>query len=323
MIVLAAPWWLGLLPLPVILWRVLPAWGAPVTGLRLPFLPMLAEALGRRPVRGAAVARRTVPGWVAMGLIWCALVVGLADPRLLGAPQEKLTATRDLMLSIDLSASMDKVDFEGPDGAMQSRLTGVKGVVSQFLDARDGDRVGMIVYGDRAFIQAPFTEDLSAVEELLAATQAGMAGPKTALGDSLGLAIRAFETSRMEKKVVILLTDGADTGSRMAPLPAARIASDAGIVVHTIGVGDPDGTGEDRVDFDTLQQIAEITGGRFFEASDTDALEEVYAEIDALTPVEQAREVYRPEQPVPFWPALAVLLVAFAFLALPHRRWAP
>jgi Ca-activated chloride channel family protein len=218
---------------------------------------------------------------------------------------------------------MDARDFATPDGERKQRLAGVRDVVRTFVEGREGDRMALIVFGTRAYVQAPLTEDLGTVTSLLDRTEVGMAGPHTALGDAIGLAIRTFEASDIEQRLLILLSDGTDTASRMSPVNAAEIANGESVEIFTIGVGDPDARGEDRVDLATLRDVAARTGGAFFFAGDEAALREVYARIDALAPREVETLSYRPRQSLAWIPlALAALIgtLAVGLLVAGARR---
>ena len=183
-------------------------------------------------------------------------------------------------------------------------------VVDRFVAARESDRIGLIVFGNRAYLQLPFTRDLATARELVALMDVGMAGPRTAIGDAIGLSIRSFETSTVDRRLMILLTDGNDTASKMTPINAAGIAALNGVEVYTIGVGDPEATGEDRVDFAALEAIAERTGGRFYDAADEASLDAVYRRIDELAAADVRTTTWRPRQSMVHWPAGAALIVA-------------
>jgi Ca-activated chloride channel family protein len=203
---------------------------------------------------------------------------------------------------------METADFNNAAGETVDRLTAVKEVLDEFLTRREGDRVGLIVFGNAAFTQVPFTQDLEAARILLEETRVRMAGPRTAFGDAIGLAITLFEESEVEDRVVIALTDGNDTGSRVPPAEAARIAEDRGISIHVIGVGDPAAVGEEQLDEEALRTVAATTGGRYFHAADRDALQEIYAELDRIGTREVETATYRPRRDLFHWP-LAVFLV--------------
>lgn len=298
MISLAAPYALLVLPLPWLVWRMAPPRTERVSALRFPFFRQIVAAVGIRPAPGAVVLQRSRLQLFAACLFWVLLILALARPERLGTPIEITKSARDVVLAIDISGSMDIVDFAREDGSRLQRLAAVKEVVEQFVAERDGDRVGLIVFGTRAFVQAPLTEDLSTVRELINQTEVGMAGPHTAVGDAIGLAIRTFEVSNIDQRLLILLSDGADTGSRMSPVNAAEIAASQGVEIHTIAVGDPRADGENRVDTRALADIAQRADGSTFFASDYLGLTEVYRRIDEMTPRLVEELSYRPRRPL-------------------------
>ncbi|MBE3639681.1 VWA domain-containing protein [Mangrovicoccus algicola] len=321
MITLAAPWALLLLPLPVIVHRLAPPRRERVPALRFPFFRRLVAAAGAEAREGAVVLTRGRVQMAAAILAWALLVLALAGPERLGRPVTLESAARDMVLAIDISGSMDTRDMARNNSDPLRRLDAVKEVVTQFVADRDGDRVGLIVFGTKAYLQAPLTEDLDTVTALLARTETGMAGPHTALGDAIGLAIRTFEGSQIEDRLLILLSDGSDTASRMDPVNAAAIAGARGVQIVTIGVGDPEGSGEDRVDLAALQDIAARSGGAYYFADDRDALEQIYDRIDALTPRETETRTWRPRTDLSWIPmGLAALIILGATLWLQLRR---
>ncbi|MCP4382960.1 MAG: VWA domain-containing protein [Hyphomicrobiales bacterium] len=312
MIELAFPWALLLLPLPWLVYRFVPPWRERMPALRFPFFRRIAEAAGAEPRAGSVIqARRRLQMAVAI-VVWVLIVLALAWPERVGEPIEIEKAARDLVLAVDISGSMDQRDFATGDGSRIQRLEAVKQVVGEFIEARDGDRVSLIVFGSQAFMQSPFTEDLETVRDLLGQTEVGMAGPHTVIGDAIGLGIRAFDSSEIEQRLMILLSDGADTGSRMSPVNAAEIAASKGVQIFTIGVGDPEATGEDRMDPAALEDIARRAGGKFYFAGDEAGLAEVYAEIDALTPRQVETLSWRPREPLGHWPMGLAALIALA-----------
>ncbi|WP_108663626.1 VWA domain-containing protein [Acuticoccus kandeliae] len=323
MISLGLPWALLLLPLPLLVWWLVPPHREAVPALRFPFFRRIVETSGAAPGPGAVVLTRRRLQMAAAIAVWALLVLALAEPERVGAPVEITRAARDVVLAIDISGSMDTRDFRGTDGAPQQRLAAVKTVLRGFVEGREGDRMALIVFGSKAYVQAPLTDDLTTILELLDDTAVGMAGPHTALGDAIGLAIRTFEASDIEQRLLILLSDGSDTASRMSPVNAAEIAADKGVAIFTIGVGDPNASGENRVDLDALNDIARRTGGEYFYAADEAALDAVYDRIDTLAPREVETLSYRPRQSLAHIPlALAALigLLSTAFLHFTSRR---
>jgi Ca-activated chloride channel family protein len=325
MITLAFPWALLLLPLPILLWLLFPPHRERVPALRFPFFRRIVETAGSKPGEGAVILSRTRLQMGAAILVWVLMVLALARPERLGDPVEMNKSARDVILAIDISGSMDAKDFNAPDGTKKQRLEGVRGVVDNFIAGREGDRVALIVFGSKAYVQAPLTEDLQTISELLNQTEVGMAGPHTALGDAIGLSIRTFEASDIEQRLLILLSDGTDTASRMSPVTAAEIANDRDIEIYTIGVGDPNASGEDRVDPATLQDIASRTGGQYFFAEDEQGLQQVYDRIDQLAPRQVETLSYRPRQALAFLSLAAAGVIgtmAIAWLSLGSaRKW--
>lgn len=322
MITLGLPFALGLLPLPWLIWRLMPPVREKVTALRFPFFRRIAEAAGADPREGAVVLVRS---WVQMAAaltVWALVVVALAQPERVGQPVEMTRAARDVVLAIDISGSMDARDFPGEDGKPLQRLEAVRNVVKEFVTGRDGDRIALIVFGSKAYVQAPLTEDLTTILDLLDRTQVGMAGPHTALGDSIGLAIRTFEASEIEDRLMILLSDGSDTASRMSPVNAAEIAAGDGVEIFTIGVGDPEASGENRVDLVALQDIARRTGGAYFFAADESALTSVYDRVDAMAPRVTETLSFRPRKSLAHWPMGLAVLIALGAVAVLHLQTA-
>lgn len=299
------PWLLLLLPLPLLVWWLLPAHRQTSASVRLPFFAQVAEAAGLRPTEGAIVAHRTWPRLILESLAWSLLVLALARPQFVEPPIEKVEPQRDLMLGLDLSQSMDTKDFRAPDGNLEARVDAVRKVVGDFVAKRPGDRIGLIAFGDAPYPLAPFTMDHELVREIISGTLPGIAGPRTSLGDAVGLAIKMFEKTTVPEKVLIVLTDGNDTASKMPPLKAAEIAKRNGVVVHTVGIGDPQATGEDRLDTATLEKIAEATGGRYFFGGDQTQLAAAYDALDRITPEDQKNLSWRPRVELFQWPLIA------------------
>jgi Ca-activated chloride channel family protein len=229
-------------------------------------------------------------------------VAALVRPQWLEPPVSRTIPVRDMMLAVDLSGSMETKDFIDSSGRTVDRLTAVKQVLDDFLTRRRGDRVGLIVFGNAPFVQAPFTQDLDVCRELLSETRVGMAGPKTAFGDAIGLAITVFERSDVPEKELIVLTDGNDTGSQVPPEKAAGVAKDKGIVIHPVAVGDPKAAGEDRLDEEALRRVATITGGTYSHAGNRAELEATYKRLDQLSTREARTITHRPRIDLFHWP---------------------
>jgi Ca-activated chloride channel family protein len=309
MLEFAYPYAFLALPLPLLIIWLAPPHRERVSALRVPFFDAVATAAGADPQAGSVILRRRAFQLVFAGLFWAGIVTGLAKPEWVGEPIVRNEAARDIMLAIDLSGSMDYRDFPGANDETVSRFDAVQRVVTEFVAAREADRIGLIVFGNRAYLQLPFTRDLSTAVALVELMEVGMAGPRTALGDSIGLAIRSFESSEVEDRVLILLTDGNDTASTMTPINAAEIATRNGIQIHTIGIGDETARGEDRVDFQALAEIARRSGGTFSNAENEQSLGNIYAAIDTATRAEISTQSWRPRTSLVYWPAGATLLL--------------
>jgi Ca-activated chloride channel family protein len=317
------PWLFAALPLPWLLARLLPPARTPVNhALRLPFyreLPGVARSGGQ------ATSRR---GLLIAWLAWALLVSASARPQWLGDPVDLPVAGRDLMLAVDISGSMEQRDYR-LNGRTVTRLDLVKAVAGRFIERRHGDRLGLILFGSRAYVQTPLTYDRKTVQSFLGDSVIGLAGRETAIGDALALAVKRLRQQPADNRVLILLTDGANTAGNIAPLDAARVAAESAVRIYTIGIGGgqvgmrtPFGTLMRRagdLDPKTLQAIADATGGRFFQATDSEELEDVYAALDELEPSVRDSRSYRPLHALYPWPAgLALLLAAgLALMRLP------
>jgi len=310
MLEFAWPWMFALLPLPLLAWWLLPPYRARQASVQVPFFERLAQATGQTPQRGAVILRRRAAQMVVATLVWILLVTALARPQWVGDPVTREISARDLILAIDISGSMEQRDFKAGDGAILTRLDGVKRVVRDFIARRKGDRVALILFGTRAYVQVPFTQDLQTAQVLLDQTEVGMAGQQTAIGDTIGLAIKTFAASTAKEKLLVLLTDGNDTASRVPPVSAADIARQNEVIVYTIGVGDPAASGENRVDLSVLQSVATTTGGHFFRAEDGAQLQAIYADIDRLAPAKLQTLSWRPKLPLFQWPLGAGVVLA-------------
>ncbi len=314
------PWVLLLLPLAWLAYRLLGLYQESRSALRVPFFAAMSRAVGKQPGEASASGGR----WQLLlnVLVWALVVTACARPVLVERPIQREQPIRDMMLAIDISQSMEATDYTNASGEKTDRLSAVKSVVRDFIARRKDDRIGLIVFGTGAYPQAPLTLDHASLLMLLDEVGIGMAGPNTALGDAIGLTIKALEKAKEQEKVLILLTDGNDTGSAITPDHAAHLAHAHGIVVHTIGIGDPQATGDNKVDLQTLQAIARTTGGQFFRADDRQALQQVYDTLDRLTPHKVKTFSHQPKRDLFVWPlgaGLALLLVGHLLALLRVR----
>ncbi|TLS67921.1 VWA domain-containing protein [Mariprofundus erugo] len=329
------PWLLLLLPLPWLLRRIL----SPVRENRpVAWLPFAHEFAGEQALvvvdRGARIRL------LLASLVWLLLLLAAARPAWHGEPVALPVSGRDLLLAVDISGSMQIRDFE-LSGQQIDRLSATKHVADEFINRREGDRVGLILFGSEAYVQAPLTFDRKTVITLLDEAVAGLAGKATAIGDAIGLAVKRLQQSNSDKKiasheqVLILLTDGVNTAGRLSVDQATDLAAGSGLVIYTIGIGadammvrslfgaqqvNPSA----ELDETMLKAIADKTGGRYFRAHDSQELAQIYQVIDKLEPVKRDSEVFRPLHSLFVWPlSLALLFAVVLMIALTERgrRW--
>ena len=312
------PWAFILLPLPFFVRRFLPAASsAQDAALQVPFMHDFED------ISSSQQSNNSKP-WLLIlsALAWIFLIIAAARPQYLGDPIELPVSGRDLMLAVDLSGSMQMEDFE-INGQAVDRLTATKKVASEFIKRREGDRIGLILFGRRAYLQTPLSFDRKTTRILLNESAIGLAGKETAIGDAIGLAIKRLKDEKQDSRVLILLTDGANTAGEVSPIKAAELAAEQGLKIYTIGIGADEMVrysifGARKVnpsadlDEKTLRAIADKTGGQYFRARDTEALEKIYHMLDKLEPVEKDAQSFRPINTLYFWP----LSVAFVFASL-------
>lgn len=323
MLQLEYPWLLSVLPLPLLVWWLLPPYGERTKAIRVPFFDDMAKATQQTPARGAVILRGNWLRRVLAPLCWILIVLALAGPQRLEPPIERTESARDLLLAIDLSGSMATPDFVDAQGQRIDRLSAVKGVVDEFIQRRGSDRIGLIVFGTNAFPQAPLTLDHVAVRELLDELRVGMAGEQTVIGDAVGVAVKMTASSKQRERVLVLLTDGNDTAGRIPADKAAEIAKASHLVIHTIGIGDPQAKGENRVDLDALKRIAAVTGGQSFRGENRQQLAQIYGLIDRMTPSLVKHSVYRPKLKLFYVPLGLALLLMSGYHLLMLAAFAP
>lgn len=327
MLSLQLPWLLLALPVPALVYWLLPPVARPEAALRIPYYQQLQRS-------------QQAPGQVIQGraplilliAIWLLLLLAAARPVWLGEPQPLAASGRDLMLAVDVSGSMETKDMVLNNTSL-NRLQGIKIVMDGFITRRPQDRLGLILFGSNAYIQAPLTFDHATLGQFLNDSQIGFAGPETAIGDAIALGIKRLADRPQQSRVMVLLTDGANTAGAIDPLEAARVAAEQGVKIYTLGFGADEMIvrsffGNRKVnpsaDLDeaTLQQIAESTGGRYFRARNIEELINIYSLLDELEPTEHDAQQVRPQQALFFWPAgLALLLsMGWAMVNLLSRR---
>lgn len=295
MLTLSYPWLLVFLILPLFIKRWFPSYRESRQALRTTWFKRIAQLLDQEPAEGSVLRQRSGLAGAISWICWFLIILAVARPQLIEPPVERVIPTRDVLLVVDLSGSMETEDFIDSEGGQIDRLTAVKEVLDDFLTRRKGDRVGLIVFGNAPFVQVPFTQDLEVCRLLLAETAVRMAGPRTAFGDAIGLGITLFERSEVEDRLMIALTDGNDTGSRVPPVEAAKIARDNDITIHVVGIGDPTAAGEEKLDEEALKLVAQNSGGRYYYGADREQVAEIYNELDRIDSREVETQSYTPK----------------------------
>lgn len=319
------PWLLLVLPLPLLVRWLFPArMTVEQAALKVPFLDDFSGA------ETQSVTQNKRWPLLLASIAWILLVIASTRPQWLGEPIEQAVSGRDLMLAVDLSGSMEVQDFFINKRAVD-RLTAIKYVANDFINRRVGDRLGLILFGSQAYLQTPLTFDRKTVMTLLDESAIGLAGDNTAIGDAIGLAIKRLNNQPTDSRVLILLTDGANTAGEVSPLKAAELAAANKLKIYTIGVGADEmivrsffGNGKvnpsQDLDEGTLVKIAESTGGRYFRARSADELNNIYMLLDQLEPVEKDKQFFRPSTDLFYWPlALALLLAGIIGIYKTHR----
>ena len=304
-------WWaLLLLPAPLLAWSVLPI-SRKINEIAL-YVPFFAALHAPLNARQSNTALASLNMWLLIAM-WLLLLLSVARPVWLDEPVALPASGRDLMLAVDISGSMEEADFEY-NGRRLSRLQAVKSVAGEFIERRQGDRLGLILFGTQAYVQTPLTFDLKTVRHFLEEAVIGLAGQNTSIGDAIGLAVKRLRQHPDGSRTLILLTDGSNTSGLITPQQAAELAQKENIRIYTIGVGaDPAsgffsifGGGSRALDEKSLKAIADATQGRYFRARDIGDLAEIYSLIDELEPTEADEIFYRPLRELFYWPLLAL-----------------
>ena len=316
------PWVFLILGLPLIINKLPLYYISKRSALRISFKEDIDAVTGsKNKVSGISRASKIqkLMGWV----LFLFIVTALAKPMYIGEPLSKEISQREVLVSVDLSGSMATKDFKDKNGTSVNRLEAVKMVLGNFFTQRKGEKIGMILFGNAAFVQAPFTQDLNALDHLLSELKVGMAGPQTAIGDSIGLAVKMFQDSNVTDRMLIVMSDGDDTGSKVPPLTAAKLAAEHDVNIFTIAMGDPKNAGEHPIDTETLKEIAKITDGKFYYAWNSDELADIYTQIDKLKPKEVKVITHRPKSDLFIYLlmlSLFILLSYGLFLFVQSRR---
>jgi Ca-activated chloride channel family protein len=316
------PWLLLLAPLPLVM-VFIPAKKRIEAALRVPFYQHASQleqhsklGINKRPAK-----------LLALWLIWICSLFAATNPQWIGEPTSMPSSGRDLLMAVDISGSMEQTDM-AIAGRRVTRLMAVKKVIGDFVVRRNSDRMGLILFGAQAYLQAPLTYDRKTVNQLLQEAQIGFAGRETAIGDAIGLAVKRLRDRPDASRVLVLLTDGANTAGQLSPDKATELAQQAKIKIYTIAFGAesmevPGIFGSRTVnpsrdlDEPTMVNIAEKTGGKYFRARNLEELDNIHRELDRLEPIEMETETFRPVQTLFYWP-LAIAFLLSLLLACLH-----
>lgn len=319
---LQLPWMLALAPLPFLI-MLLPAQKKQEAALQVPFFHQVKDL----QVSEQSIRHKRNAGSVCLWLIWLSIVLAAAKPQWLGDATTMPNSGRDLMIAVDISGSMEIPDMVD-QGKKINRLIAVKKVIGDFAENRKSDRLGLILFGSEAYLQAPLTYDRQTVNALLQETEIGFAGDATAIGDAIGLAIKRLRNRPDAQRVLIILTDGANTAGELQPIKAAELAAQEHVKIYTIGFGADEMMVEDRffgsrkvnpsqdLDETTMRAIAEKTGGEYFRARNLEELSEIHRQLNQLEPIELEQESFRPVKNLFYWPLSLGLLLSLAWAGL-------
>ena len=312
---IAYPWIFILILLPVFIYWLAPAFRIRSASLQVPNLEKTATLTGLKPKNSALVTKKNKLVSFLLFIIWALILMTLSSPRLVGEPELKIKTSRNFLIVADISFSMANSDWI-IEGKRATRWEAVKSVMHEFIEKRTGDRMGLIFFGSSAYVQVPFTSDLKTVELLLEEADVGMAGQMTNIGKAIVKGIEMFDQDTIKTKVMLVLTDGVDSGTEILPLDAADLAKKDSIHIYTLGIGDPENSGSD-LDEQTLKEISEMTEARYFRAIDAEQLAEIYAELDKLEPIEYEEETFIPATLLYYYPlTLAIVMTLILSLML-------
>lgn len=316
---LTTAWVLLLLPLPLLLWYLLPRTTVQYSlALKIPFYDAMTKVINEEQQLSRANSNIVIPL-----IIWCLLVVALSGPRWVGEPIPISRDSYNIMMALDLSESMEIRDMLY-QGRPTSRLSVVKRAAKQFVEDRAADKIGLILFGSQAYLQTPLTYDKQSILMRIDDASVGLAGKTTSIGDAIGLAVKRLQEVPAKGRIIILLTDGANNSGILQPLKAAELAKTDGIKVYTIGLGSSGASqllggfiianASADLDEDTLTAVAKMTGGQYFRATDTESLEKIYQTINRLEKIEQEQATIRPQKDYYPWLLTIAVLVFFYWL---------
>ena len=298
-----------LVPLPILIYWLLPAIKNRTSALVYPYFQRTSVVSKNKPQKAAHIKKKSWFSFVILFSIWLLLLAALAAPELVGKPEKTIKTSRNFLILADLSFSMAVRDWV-IDSKSTTRWNAVKSIMQDFIIERKSDKMGLVFFGSNAYIQAPFTTDLKVVQTMMDEADVGMAGQMTNIGKAIIKGMDMFERDSIPTKVMLLLTDGVDAGTSIAPLDAATIAKENGVIIYTVGIGNP-GSSSSDLDERTLTKIASLTNGKYFLAKDSEALKNIYEELELLEPVEYEEESYVPKTLLYYYPLGLALILGF------------
>ncbi len=303
-------WVFLLLPLPLLVFWLMPPLKQRKEALKFPGFGEVEKATGQKATSGAWVSRRNVLQWIVLSLIWIGTLAALASPQVVGEPEMKVKTARNFVIAADISFSMANTDWQ-INGERVTRWEGVKQVLGEFIEKREGDRLALVFFGTNAYLQAPLTTEHEVIDFMLEETDVGMAGQMTGIGKAIAYSLKIFEGDSLDQKVLLLLTDGQDDGRGVFPTDAAKMAHKDSVKIYTIGIGEASGR-NDGLDEMTLREISRIADGEYFLAEDPEQLENAYNTLNELEPIEFEAEENAPVTLLFHYPLGLAMLLAFA-----------
>jgi Ca-activated chloride channel family protein len=308
---IAYKWVFLLAILPIIIYAVLPVMRKKRAGIVVPFFQRAVSVSDQKAKKRAWISRKNPLAWLVLTSCWLCLLAAASSPRYVGKPAKKTKTVRSFLIVTDISFSMATTDWH-VDGKRLSRWGAIKSIMKGFVKDRKSDQVGLVMFGTNAYLQSPFTTDLETVDWLMDQTEVGMAGQMTGIGNAIAYSTKIFKQDTIKQKVMLLLTDGIDSGQGIPPLDAAQAAKRDSIIIYTIGIGRAGGSGGYDLDEKTLKEIANTGGGKYFNAMNPGQLKEVYNTLDKLHPVVYDEETYKPVILLYYYPLGASVLLVLA-----------
>ncbi len=308
---IAHKWVFFLLPLPILIYFLLPTFRKRKSALLSPFFNRAVSVSSQHPRKNAWIAKKGLISLIVLCLSWLLLLIAASSPQFVGKPEKKVRTVRSFLIAADISFSMAQTDWS-VDGKRMSRWGAVKYLMKDFITERKSDQVGLELFATHAYLQAPLTTDLETIDWLLDQTEVGMAGQMTNIGEAIAFGIKIFRQDTIKQRVMLLMTDGVDGGTDISPLDAAAAAKRDSVLIYTLGIGNSTSGGY-AIDEQLLTQIAQTTGGKYFRADSQKEMQEVYAELNKLHPVEYEENTYKPIVLLYMYPLVATILLIFVY----------